>query len=1499
VKSLEKDPEQDTVSNISHDSAIKSSIAGDSVAGENKKKTSMTGSTAEPIPQEKVIEYLTLARERFILDQKYFAKLAEEEKLMAMAAKRNRRMNQMDEARKMMLEFSRDAKKKEKEEEAARAEEKRLREERGGDEDESSVKSASSATTATSVTDSNASTESISIAKLKRNRFMFMKPEVARFTDKEMEVLPDLLWFKLTIQHSEFFDCCKELPLVTDKLVTRDELVQFAKLCSELSPFTLKAKDRLKKKREEVLNQKALKRNRFRPTIVDKGGKAGKPAELDTEEEAAIRAKEEYRKLLSDGLAEEAEKRKIRLKAAQKRRKRREKAWLYAHQHMFIKVQGKAPFCVICRDKMDMQWLDTQESHEKKHNDDWEGLVAADLNNFQFEAKKMVEAEYLKEMEEAKKNPSSTSASASGAKSSESSTAQGGSLSLPGLSGTTSLKEPTTIEPNSDSDSNSDSSSKCSKDGKEADDQKSSLHNNSSRSMVDQGKHEKTSSRSALDDGDNNSEKNTTPSSSTRQNVMKGLSARLSKSASTPSDVGSDESESASANVSASVSIREDKDTFDDSNTKNDDTIDDLSRVSESKSELSKDDSLVSFNNDDSVVLDSSKTHATEEVFFAGKSEAADLSHLQDVEVIKTTKDFAQDSTIITKGYGKNMRIDRGRTRRKGVMKAAIIPLPDYMIAAGLAAIDPNGLKHVAAPTVVAPVEITEEQAKKAKQLLSRKKSSVLNDSEDGSVDPDRLTVFDKFKHEILLKVWNYNSFDDKGDSLGYIVIPNEFIANPTKGIRKFPLMTDPSLVKPSGQNLTLHGDVFCKLIPTRKTDVRINKPSDKPKTRRMNSFNEEPDSDSDVSSNDGDSKREEPAPKAAVDAESEPPKVGMLQRFMGTKKVNTTVNMIDSPNEEKAIIDVKAAKKKKEAEEAAAAEFQGPCNWKFQILKGVKMTCIDRVDKSSPIIEVCWKGNTMKKNDIVYEKDFQTVGYTSVKKNTVDPDWKGDDSAIFEFPPVWTTANLPGRGESLKETLKGGGYVAKNKIPDNDPILTRKFGGSVLLKMKSEDVSAMQSGLLSNMNKPAEPVKANPLSIFKRAATTIKITNSLGDHTIENLDDKMAFKTKVRKALLEAEEIERKCMAREERRTHIHFRETATEFEAPFLTEQKLYEKNFSRLMQHLQNSPPILGRVRFLMSHLMKGGGTCTMCQDPATHKNVDVYAIPIMYDEDEDELDRQVQVMLGRQHNSIIQILNFSVHQVLGFSMSGYASLNERVAMVVCNKEPSVSLLEHIQESYYSFTDNDFRVALMQITNALMSVHRDGLVHRNIHPDCVHIKIKGNVKAIGEDNDDEDDEDDEDVDSDEEGDGVSVSTKQSLAASANSSSSKSLRNRPTYVLEDFWFLHNPRKAGCEFSMGRADWGNAQTVPPEALNGNIITEKSDIWGLGISVYMWATRGLVLNVQDGKKFDFNEIAKNIPLKWGPWVLSLLRMCLERNPKYRASANDLYSFLLIAKPISS
>ena len=125
----------------------------------------------------------------------------------------------------------------------------------------------------------------------------------------------------------------------------------------------------------------------------------------------------------------------------------------------------------------------------------------------------------------------------------------------------------------------------------------------------------------------------------------------------------------------------------------------------------------------------------------------------------------------------------------------------------------------------------------------------------------------------------------------------------------------------------------------------------------------------------------------------------------------------------------------------------------------------------------------------------------------------------------------------------------------------------------------------------------------------------------------------------------------------------------------------------------------------------------------------------------------------------------------------------------------------------------------------------------------------------------------------------------------------NKPVCELGDYWFLSNPRKPGCQYSNGRADWGHRHTAPPEVLFAQAITERSDIWAFGICAFHWATEGLYPDVSAGKGglVDLESLIKKLPLKWGPWLHSLLRMCLQKVPKNRATADDLFRFLTLAK----
>jgi hypothetical protein len=88
---------------------------------------------------------------------------------------------------------------------------------------------------------------------------------------------------------------------------------------------------------------------------------------------------------------------------------------------------------------------------------------------------------------------------------------------------------------------------------------------------------------------------------------------------------------------------------------------------------------------------------------------------------------------------------------------------------------------------------------------------------------------------------------------------------------------------------------------------------------------------------------------------------------------------------------------------------------------------------------------------------------------------------------------------------------------------------------------------------------------------------------------------------------------------------------------------------------------------------------------------------------ELSRNVNYLLGNPHENLIKVIEFSVHQVLGFAYTGSATTNQRIAMIICEKLPAITLSEHIDRNWSSFTDKDFLTALLQIVGALVALHR----------------------------------------------------------------------------------------------------------------------------------------------------------------------------------------------------
>lgn len=500
------------------------------------------------------------------------------------------------------------------------------------------------------------------------------------------------------------------------------------------------------------------------------------------------------------------------------------------------------------------------------------------------------------------------------------------------------------------------------------------------------------------------------------------------------------------------------------------------------------------------------------------------------------------------------------------------------------------------------------------------------------------------------------------------------------------------------------------------------------------------------------------------------------------------------------------------------------PRRWKFQIMRAARLACADRLKGTTAFCEVFWMGVAYKDGA---EEDFSgrwlMVGETKEKAKTVEPVWNREDNSVYDLPPVWTELGIKGRGPGGDE-LKGGGWVAQNQIPS------------------PPDYSAYFAAKERKSRRMLKALMFMVLAVIKIKRVLAEVRAVAIRRKIETLREFWL-----------SEERERKFLAREEKRARKHYIEAESLKAQPLLERQMDFEREFSRLVMYIKEPPKVLARLRFMMGS-ESDGGMIAMCEDPATHKMVNVMSVPILYPEDEEDLCSQMQALIGKQNANLTTIIDFSVHAVRLYAQTGFPGIDQRIALAVLERYEGETFLEFILKEWSTITNDEFRLLLAQIINGLVDLHAEGIIHRNFYEKCVIVRRPSHIieeeKAMGR----------------------KVAHPPKV---------------PNLRIGEYWFLNNPRKSGCLYSLGRADWGARSTVPPEALNGNIIDDKSDIYAFGVCVYHWATGGRTLP----QPFNIEEIARHIPLKWTSWVHALLRMCLNLNPRARASAQEIKRFL--------
>lgn len=524
--------------------------------------------------------------------------------------------------------------------------------------------------------------------------------------------------------------------------------------------------------------------------------------------------------------------------------------------------------------------------------------------------------------------------------------------------------------------------------------------------------------------------------------------------------------------------------------------------------------------------------------------------------------------------------------------------------------------------------------------------------------------------------------------------------------------------------------------------------------------------------------------------------------------------------------------------------ETKEPISWKFELIRASGLLAVTQLRTSSPVCEVFWRGPAEKNDKDLLFRKWIKVGETSVKHNTLDPVFARIDKSEYELPPVWTDVDIAGRGP-MCGPLVGGGWVSRNNLPNEERVRKEKAEKAAEEKAEKERAAVDQ----------------NVLSHSERIAHIVKGC----------LANQVQLRMEMTKLLWLAEENERQLMSKEEVDVRQYLLDVEMSRCRPYLNEQVELGRQFTTMIEHIHAAPTILSRLRFLSAKRLDSGGMKVECKDPTSGKVVYTLVIPIMYPEDEADLCSQLGEVLGTQHPNLIKVLDFSTHQVRTYNLNGFAAINERVVLAVVEKvETGITVIDFIKYKWETITDDNFKDLLKQILNGLQALHDVGIIHRNINANCVLVYEQATTLARKRH-------------------GKSLPP---AAAVSGADSASPLRMNAICKLGDYWFFENPRRAGCLYSQGRADWGSLSTTPPEVFRG-IVSEKSDIYAFGMCTLQWASRGSASleHKQAPSLYGLDGLRVLIPLKWGDWVHAMLRMCLQPNPDNRPSAKELIQFL--------
>jgi hypothetical protein len=787
----------------------------------------------------------------------------------------------------------------------------------------------------------------------------------------------------------------------------RDDFVQFSRLCVDIGPSYVSAKQKVisdKKAHLEELERRRLlqqnKRNRETAKVeaqVQAQVKETVAEDVKTEEvKKEINESDNFNSMMKAGLAEEYAKRQKKIEAAAKRREARENAWLYAHQHLYIKVPGKEPYCVVCRECKYNLWVESKHKEEEQWKKDFEEILLDIVEAKETEVKARIEADFLIELE--KKHNA--------------------------IRKTKTLSSMKVI-----GEQEGDAEDDHEEDNKGCD-----------------GEPDKKENDGEVDDD---------------EDIKKSIKKELKSDPILSNDA---------IEVSRSVDSKVECNTTDiDSSLKE--------SPSSTKEVIHKKERSPSMTSDSSLI----KIPSQQPIIEIDPPEIIILSVMSKLieNVEKRIADEKQK--VIDDANALKSKLKRDKMAKYDL-------LPDFIKFAKLPPVDATG-QDIALVLGTEEIEIKMERERLKKEREEQKRKEEEERSKKASLDISVKTVFDEFNHEILLKFWNVE-FGEKADFLGCVTLPQSVLLNPAKGVRAYLLQTDAFHVRPGREKLQLHGSVFLKLAVTKYEDMRVMSVVERLGTKK--------------------------------EAQLLRTQSSMgLRSIMSSRNLNLDLDEKEPPSTNiaetgKSVSSLKGGESSKEKKDA---DYMLPSQWRLQIIRATRMTSLDSKEKNSPMCEVCWRGMMIKRTKVEFMDDFVKFGETSVQKNTLDPNWGDDPSAVFELPPIWTDSAIPGRG-AMGAPLMGGGWVSRNNIPEDDiGDGKNKPKGSLLARMNSKAKSDANIAATTSTTTVSVPdflgtlekedssrlnitrsKLADPKGLLKKAITAVVVTTKLASHEIPGL---------------------------------------------------------------------------------------------------------------------------------------------------------------------------------------------------------------------------------------------------------------------------------------------------------------------------------------------------------------------------------------------------------------